>query len=103
MMSSLTQREIAQENNDISRGASRVSRNEKATEQEEEVIPWNLASTIPDGRTTAWLQCAGSFSLLLNSFGLVNSFGVFRIVSCLDNSDETFRCLPDLLSAHFTS
>lgn len=31
---------------------------------------------IPDGGLTAWLQCAGSFALLLNSFGLINSFGM---------------------------
>lgn len=35
------------------------------------------AATIPDGGFWAWLQCIGSLSLLMNSFGLVNSFGSF--------------------------
>ena len=87
MMSTLTQREIAHEHHDIDRGTSPIASIERATEQEEKATPSNLASTIPDGGTIAWLQCAGSFSLLLNSFGVVNSFGVFQIISYLDNGD----------------
>ena len=30
---------------------------------------------IPDAGLRAWSQCAGSFFLLFNSFGLSNSFG----------------------------
>lgn len=33
---------------------------------------------IPDGGFTAWLQVLGSFFLFLNSWGIVNSFGVFQ-------------------------
>ena len=34
--------------------------------------------SIPDGGCTAWFEVAASFCLLLNSFGLTNSFGVFQ-------------------------
>lgn len=37
---------------------------------------------IPDGGLVAWLQCAGSFSLLLNSFGVINSFGASTLIDC---------------------
>ena len=87
MTSILTRREIAQMSNENSLSACRIPRSEKTNEREEETMPSNLASIIPDGGTTAWFQCAGSFSLLLNSFGVVNSFGVFQIVDCLRKSD----------------
>ncbi|KAM0794207.1 major facilitator superfamily domain-containing protein [Usnea florida] len=32
----------------------------------------------PDGGFVAWLQCAGSFFMFFNCWGLVNSFGVFQ-------------------------
>jgi MFS family permease len=38
--------------------------------------PQRLEDTIPDNGLRAWLQCAGSFFLLLASFGLINSFGL---------------------------
>lgn len=39
--------------------------------------------TIPDGGLLAWSQCAGSFFLLFNSFGIINSFGQF--LACAAN------------------
>lgn len=40
------------------------------------------SASAPDFRydhgTRAWLQCLGSFFLLLNSFGLTNSYGAFQ-------------------------
>lgn len=32
----------------------------------------------PDGGLTAWLQVAGSFFLMMNSWGILNSFGVYQ-------------------------
>ena len=82
-MPSLVQRETAQEDNENCLGASDLARSEKSTDREEETTVSNVASTIPDGGLIAWLQCAGSFSLLLNSFGVVNSFGVLEILESL--------------------
>ena len=31
--------------------------------------------SFPDGGFTAWLQCAGSFFMFFNCWGVVNSFG----------------------------
>ena len=58
------------------------SNNEESPDPEDEItVSSNVAaSTIPDAGLTAWLQCAGSFSLLLNSFGIVNSFGGSEIL-----------------------
>lgn len=36
------------------------------------------ASGIPDGGLVAWTQCAGSFFLFFNGFGIINTFGMFR-------------------------
>ena len=33
------------------------------------------SSPIPDGGLVAWIQCAGSFVLFFNGFGLINTFG----------------------------
>ncbi len=33
--------------------------------------------SFPDGGFTAWLQCAGSFFMFFNSWGVVNSFGQY--------------------------
>ena len=38
-------------------------------------LPEDSAASIPDGGLNAWLQCVGSFFLLMNSFGVINSFG----------------------------
>ncbi|KAF2718850.1 MFS general substrate transporter [Polychaeton citri CBS 116435] len=35
-------------------------------------------NSVPDGGLTAWLQVLGSFFLFFNSWGLINSFGVFQ-------------------------
>ncbi|KAF2869474.1 major facilitator superfamily domain-containing protein [Massariosphaeria phaeospora] len=40
-----------------------------------------IPSTSPiaqDGGAVAWLQCAGAFCLFFNSWGLVNTFGIFQ-------------------------
>ena len=51
---------------------------EEASKEEDQHRSSAEIEGIPDGGFTAWLQCAGSFALLLNSFGLINSFGVFQ-------------------------
>ncbi|KAI1335777.1 putative MFS monocarboxylate transporter [Xylariaceae sp. FL0016] len=33
---------------------------------------------VPDGGPTAWLQVLGSFSLFFNTWGMINTFGVFQ-------------------------
>ncbi|PNS18664.1 hypothetical protein CAC42_5203 [Sphaceloma murrayae] len=38
----------------------------------------NDASSIPDGGLQAWLQVAGGFSLFFNTWGNLNTFGVFQ-------------------------
>lgn len=38
----------------------------------------SAASTPPDGGLKAWLQVLGSFILFFNTWGIVNSFGVFQ-------------------------
>lgn len=30
-----------------------------------------------DGSLVAWIQCAGAFVLMMNSWGIVSSFGMF--------------------------
>ncbi|KAH8807154.1 MFS monocarboxylate transporter-like protein [Xylogone sp. PMI_703] len=36
------------------------------------------SNQIPNGGLTAWLQVLGSFIMIMNSWGIVNSFGVFQ-------------------------
>lgn len=31
-----------------------------------------------DAGIVAWIQCAGGFVLMMNSWGLANTFGIFR-------------------------
>ena len=40
--------------------------------------PTTPASDIPDGGLEAWLQVFGSWAILIATWGLVNSFGVFQ-------------------------
>ncbi|KAK0647956.1 Aspyridones efflux protein apdF [Lasiodiplodia hormozganensis] len=48
------------------------------------------ANEPPNGGVTAWLQVLGSFILFLNTWGIVNSFGVFQTYYASDMlSDET--------------
>ena len=39
------------------------------------VTPDANSPSVPDGGFLAWLQCAGSFLLFFNSWGIVNTFG----------------------------
>ncbi|KAH8901393.1 riboflavin transporter MCH5 [Thozetella sp. PMI_491] len=57
-------------------GAEKVA----AAAQPVEEVPLTPVPTgpIPDGGLTAWLQVAGSFLCCFNSWGIVNSFGVFQ-------------------------
>ena len=43
-----------------------------------EIEPTRNPSGIPDGGLVAWTQCAGSFFLFFNGFGIINTFGMFR-------------------------
>ncbi|KAK1767215.1 putative major facilitator superfamily transporter protein [Phialemonium atrogriseum] len=49
------------------------------SDETEEPTPAPAANGgIPDGGTQAWLQVLGSWVILVNTWGLVNSFGVFQ-------------------------
>lgn len=45
------------------------------------ILPSNPTSEIPNGGVVAWIQCAGSFFLFFNCWGVVNTFGKFSIGS----------------------
>lgn len=51
------------------------SPNDSIEPLEPEKKPVNPMLNIPDGGFTAWMQCAGSFFIFFNGFGLINSFG----------------------------
>ena len=40
-----------------------------------DLAPSPAPPSLPDGGFTAWLQCAGSFFMFFNCWGVVNSFG----------------------------
>lgn len=42
-------------------------------------LPSNPTSEIPNGGVLAWIQCAGSFFLFFNCWGVVNTFGKLSI------------------------
>ena len=44
-----------------------------------DVLPSNPTSEIPNGGVLAWIQCAGSFFLFFNCWGVVNTFGKFSM------------------------
>lgn len=43
--------------------------------------PDGNVSRIPDGGRVAWIQCAGSFFLFFNGFGMINTFGKARSIA----------------------
>lgn len=49
-----------------------------AEESSPKTEPTRNPSAIPDGGLVAWTQCAGSFFLFFNGFGIINTFGIFR-------------------------
>ena len=54
---------------------------ESSTEEKSipDVLPSNPTSEIPDGGVVAWVQCAGSFFLFFNCWGVVNTFGKYIV------------------------
>lgn len=42
------------------------------------IVSVNNMSAIPNGGTKAWLQVLGAFFLFFNSWGIVNTFGVYQ-------------------------
>ena len=65
-----------------------------------EIEPINNFDEVPDGGFTAWVQCAGSFLLFFNGFGLINTFGSLGQVSILWSRSLTefsTRIIPELL------
>ncbi len=54
--------------------------------------PTSTASEIPDGGFVAWLQCAGSFFLFFNCWGIVNTFGEWS--TKLENGHQLLIILP---------
>ena len=52
---------------------------EKDEEQDDQsVIVRPDDDSIPDGGLVAWLQVLGSFMIFFNTWGVVNSFGVYQ-------------------------
>lgn len=43
--------------------------------EKKKAAPLPAPPSFPDGGFTAWLQCAGSFFMFFNCWGVVNSFG----------------------------
>lgn len=70
----------AQLNTTTSDTSSSDNHNNQAPDAEKAVKPPGAydASTIPNGGLQAWLQVAGGFSLFFNTFGLLNTFGIFQ-------------------------
>lgn len=56
------------------------------------------ANSIPDGGLVAWLQCMGSFFLLMNSFGIINSYGKWSENYEQAERLKLDRCISDFLS-----
>lgn len=44
-----------------------------------DVLPSNTTSDPPNGGVVAWIQCAGSFFLFFNCWGVVNTYGKYII------------------------
>ncbi|KAG9850435.1 MFS general substrate transporter, partial [Aureobasidium melanogenum] len=55
-----------------------VSSNEKDVEAAPPAPPPNFLGNIPDGGVQAWLQVAAGWSLFFNTWGILNTFGVFQ-------------------------
>ncbi len=58
--------------------ASRVSSLSLSSPPAEPEAAASPADTIPDGGLEAWLQVVGAWAILVATWGLVNSFGVFQ-------------------------
>ena len=68
------------------------------------ILPSNSTSEIPNGGVVAWIQCAGSFFLFFNCWGVVNTFGKYAIGMRefrgeILNRMPFFRGLPNILRA----
>lgn len=62
---------------------SHTTKDEESVLAERSSISAGPELLIPDGGLTAWLQCVGSFAILFNSFGPINSFSMISIVERL--------------------
>ncbi|KAB8556635.1 hypothetical protein FH972_025671 [Carpinus fangiana] len=49
----------------------------------------NNISSVPNGGTLAWLQVVGGFFLMFNSWGIVNTFGIYQ--TFYESSDSPFH------------
>ncbi|KAK4152525.1 major facilitator superfamily domain-containing protein [Chaetomidium leptoderma] len=49
-----------------------------AKPEEPSPTPPTAADQVPDGGLTAWLQVVGSAAILVNTWGMINTFGVFQ-------------------------
>ena len=58
-----------------------------------DVLPSNPTSEIPNGGVVAWVQCAGSFFLFFNCWGVVNTFGKY-IIGMRQFRSEILNRLP---------
>ncbi|CAI7617832.1 unnamed protein product [Penicillium crustosum] len=63
---------------DIEANSTQPSDAEREKEASPSPPPGPLVSPPPNGGRKAWLQVAGSFLIVLNTWGLANSFGIFQ-------------------------
>ena len=52
----------------------------------ESLLAPNARPSLADGGLTGWLQCLGAFFLFFNSWGIVNTFGIYL---CLASKART--------------
>ena len=77
--------------------STELNPSESSTEEKSnlDVLPSNPTSEIPNGGVVAWVQCAGSFILFFNCWGVVNTFGK-SIIGMRQISGEILNRLPIL-------
>ena len=62
-----------------SSGLSPDTNVDRSSKEAWRVTPAHPTNQIPNGGFEAWLQCAGSFFLFFNGFGMVNTFGELQV------------------------
>lgn len=75
---SLAQRDGQAQSEDVEKAASSFAGSESEPSQVSVDSPAQPQPENPDGGLMAWLQVAGAWSLMFNTFGLINTFGVYQ-------------------------
>lgn len=63
---------------DIEKKAESITESEQTTPSTVTPPTSNPLPEVPDGGAQAWLQVAGAWVLMFNTFGLINTFGVYQ-------------------------